>query len=46
MVLLWMLFERAISTGIPRFDFLKGDEDYKLRLGAEPRPLYVLEGTT
>jgi hypothetical protein len=45
-VLLWMLFEAAIESGIAVFDFLKGDEPYKLRLGAEARPLYVLEGTT
>jgi CelD/BcsL family acetyltransferase involved in cellulose biosynthesis len=46
MVLLWMLFEVAINAGIGTFDFLKGGEGYKLRLGAEPRPLYVVEGTT
>ena len=45
-VLLWMLFGAAITAGIPIFDFLKGDEAYKLRLGAEARPLYLLEGTT
>jgi len=46
MVLLWMLFQTAIEAGTARFDFLKGDEAYKLRLGAQARPLYVLEGTT
>jgi len=46
MVLLWLLFEGAINAGVATFDFLKGDEGYKLRLGAEPRPLYVVEGTT
>jgi CelD/BcsL family acetyltransferase involved in cellulose biosynthesis len=46
MVLLWLLFEVAINAGVGAFDFLKGDEGYKLRLGAEPRPLYVVEGTT
>ena len=28
------------------FDFLKGDEQYKYRLGAQARPLYVVEGVT
>ena len=46
MVMLWMLFEKAIDGGVAIFDFLKGDEAYKLRLGAEPRPLYALEGRT
>lgn len=45
-VLLWMLFGATIAAGITIFDFLKGDEAYKLRLGAEARPLYVLEGST
>lgn len=45
-VLLWLLFERAITRGVAVFDFLKGDEPYKLRLGAQPRPLYVLMGQT
>lgn len=34
------LIEQAISEGLPRFDFLKGDETYKFRLGAQARPLY------
>jgi CelD/BcsL family acetyltransferase involved in cellulose biosynthesis len=42
-VLVAMLIERAIMQGVTRFDFLKGDEAYKFRLGARPRPLYVLE---
>jgi CelD/BcsL family acetyltransferase involved in cellulose biosynthesis len=46
MVLLWKLFESVIGGGVSLFDFLKGDEAYKLRLGAQPRPLYVLEGRT
>lgn len=46
MVLLWMLFESVIEAGLSIFDFLKGDEAYKLRLGAEPRPLFILEGQT
>jgi CelD/BcsL family acetyltransferase involved in cellulose biosynthesis len=32
--------EQAISEGLPRFDFLKGDEIYKFRLGATERPLF------
>lgn len=38
-VLLGRMIEQAISEGVPRFDFLKGDETYKFRLGAERRPL-------
>lgn len=34
------MIEQACSEGIPRFDFLRGDEAYKFRLGAEARPLY------
>jgi CelD/BcsL family acetyltransferase involved in cellulose biosynthesis len=45
-VMLWMLFQSAIADGVAIFDFLKGDEAYKLRLGAESRPLYALEGRT
>ncbi|NNF69953.1 MAG: GNAT family N-acetyltransferase [Acidimicrobiia bacterium] len=37
------LIERAIGLGKTRFDFLKGDETYKFRLGAVERPLYVVE---
>lgn len=43
-----VLFSTMIDTQIGRgatvFDFLKGDERYKFRHGAEPRQLYVLEG--
>ena len=46
MVILWLLLESAIESGFAIFDFLKGDEAYKLRLGAQARPLYVLEGHT
>ena len=46
MVLLWELVHSVIDTGIAIFDFLKGDEEYKLRLGSVARPLYVLEGHT
>lgn len=38
-VLLGTLIEQAISEGMTRFDFLKGDEAYKFRLGAHERPL-------
>lgn len=31
------------ESRVPRFDFLKGDEGYKARLGAVPRPLYTVE---
>ena len=44
-VLLASLVERAILAGRPVFDFLKGDEPYKFRHGAVPRPLYELTGT-
>ncbi len=44
-VLVSMLIESTIESGRHVFDFLKGDEAYKFRLGAEPRPLYALEGT-
>ncbi len=43
-VLVSMLIENAITSGRQVFDFLKGAEPYKFRLGAQPRPLYVLEG--
>jgi CelD/BcsL family acetyltransferase involved in cellulose biosynthesis len=33
------------ESGRSRFDFLKGTEDYKRRLGAEPRPLFLVEGS-
>ena len=36
------MIETAIEEGLPRFDFLKGDEVYKFRLGAEERPLFRL----
>jgi len=45
-VLVTALIEAAIASGRRRFDFLKGGEEYKARLGARPRPLYVLEGST
>lgn len=44
-VLMATLIERSISDGLPRFDFLKGDERYKYHLGAVERPLAAIEGT-
>jgi len=44
-VMLASLIERAIAAGKPVFDFLKGDESYKFRHGAHPRPLFALTGT-
>jgi CelD/BcsL family acetyltransferase involved in cellulose biosynthesis len=43
-VLLHHLIRRVNASGRRRFDFLKGTETYKRRLGAEPRPLYLVEG--
>lgn len=43
-VLVDELIGSAIDSGRSHFDFLKGDEDYKVRLGAAPRPLFTLEG--
>ena len=45
-VLLDMLIERAIEAECRLFDFLKGKEPYKFRLGAAPRPLFKIEGST
>ncbi|MBI5157060.1 MAG: GNAT family N-acetyltransferase [Acidimicrobiia bacterium] len=45
-VLVTSLIEAAIVSGRRRFDFLKGSEEYKGRLGALPRPLFLLEGST
>ncbi len=44
-VLVSMLIEQTIDAGLSTFDFLKGDETYKFRLGATERPLYALTGT-
>ena len=44
-VMLSHLIERAINSGAEVFDFLKGDETYKFRLGAEERPLYRVTAT-
>lgn len=42
-VILTLAIEMAIGAGSSRFDFLKGEEEYKYRLGAHPRPLYRVE---
>ena len=39
------MIETAIAESLPRFDFLKGDEEYKFRLGATARPLYRVRAT-
>jgi CelD/BcsL family acetyltransferase involved in cellulose biosynthesis len=43
-VLVHLLIEHAIRRKVPRFDFLKGNEPYKFRLGAQARPLSRLDG--
>ncbi len=43
-VLVNLLIDDAIRRGLRRFDFLKGDEAYKSRLGARPRPLSRIDG--
>lgn len=45
-VLLSLLIERAIEERLRLFDFLKGDEPYKSRLGATRRPLFSFEGSS
>ena len=45
-VLLSMLIERAIQANVRIFDFLKGAEPYKFRLGATARHLFRFEGST
>lgn len=45
-VLLGRLIELTIERGKPVFDFLKGDERYKHRMGAEPRSLFRVSGAT
>jgi CelD/BcsL family acetyltransferase involved in cellulose biosynthesis len=45
-VLVDRMIHMAIAAGKRRFDFLKGDESYKYRLGATPRPLFAIEATT
>ena len=41
-VLLTTLIEKVTAEGLSRFDFLKGSETYKRRLGAEHRPLFTV----
>jgi CelD/BcsL family acetyltransferase involved in cellulose biosynthesis len=43
-VLVDLLVRRALAERLHRFDFLKGEEPYKFRLGARPRPLFTVEG--
>lgn len=45
-VLLSSLIDLAIQRGLSVFDFLKGDEAYKFRLGAVARPLFVVTAMT
>ena len=40
MVLVGCLIEQAIAEGYRRFDFLRGDEAYKMRFGPTRRPVY------
>lgn len=44
-VLLDRLIQSVVEHGRSRLDFLKGDEEYKYRLGGTARPLYVVEAT-
>ncbi|MBP1632578.1 MAG: family N-acetyltransferase [Acidobacteria bacterium] len=39
-----LLVRRCLAEGLARLDLLKGDEAYKFRLGARPRPLFMVEG--
>ena len=45
LVLLIGMIEKAITEGWGVFDFLKGDESYKARLGALPRQLFRVEAS-
>jgi CelD/BcsL family acetyltransferase involved in cellulose biosynthesis len=45
LVLLVGMIEHAIGEGWGVFDFLKGDEVYKSRLGAVPRQLFQVRAT-
>lgn len=44
-VMLSHLIEQSIENGKQVFDFLKGDETYKFRLGSVARPLYRVTAT-
>ena len=39
------VIEEAMSDGYRRFDFLRGEEDYKYRLGAVNQPINRLQVT-
>lgn len=41
-VLLAYCIQRAIELGRAKFDFLRGDEEYKYRFGAQPTEIYRL----
>lgn len=43
LVVLTAMIEHLIESRHGVFDFLKGEEDYKLRLGATARPLFLVE---
>jgi CelD/BcsL family acetyltransferase involved in cellulose biosynthesis len=43
-VLFATMIEHQINRGATIFDFLKGDEQYKFRHGAIPRPLFAASG--
>ncbi|MBP1633052.1 MAG: family N-acetyltransferase, partial [Acidobacteria bacterium] len=43
-ILVDLLVRRCLDEGLARLDLLKGDEAYKFRLGARPRPLFAVEG--
>jgi CelD/BcsL family acetyltransferase involved in cellulose biosynthesis len=45
-VLFSTMIETEIERGATVFDFLKGDEAYKFRHGAEPRQLFAITGRT
>jgi CelD/BcsL family acetyltransferase involved in cellulose biosynthesis len=44
-VLLASMIESQIARGAAVFDFLKGDERYKFKHGAQPRQLFVVTGS-
>jgi len=41
-VLLSYCIQWAIESGRAKFDFLRGDEEYKYRFGAQPTEVYRL----
>lgn len=45
-VMLTSMIEQAIAEGLTTFDFLKGDEGYKFRLGAQTRKLYQVNSVS